>query len=76
MNLYETASNFGIQDKQRLAGDLGSVLRADETIPLRVPPGAVRVLAKPATQSPPEKKSYGDPGSKKREISTEPDKPR
>src|SRR5439155_19874918 len=54
--------------KQRLASDLGSVLRANETRPPRVPPGGVHVPAKAATRSPQEKGSYVDPGSKKREV--------
>src|SRR5713226_5067594 len=62
--------------KQRLASDLGSVLRANETRQPLVPPGAVRVSAKAATRSAPEKKSYGDPGSKKRAAYTEPGKQR
>src|SRR5438128_2460441 len=62
--------------KQRLASDLGSVLRANETRRFPVPPGVVRVPAKASTRSPSEKKSYGDHGSKKREAYTEPGKQR
>ena len=50
------------------AADLGSVLGANETRPPHVPLGAVHVPAKAATRSSPGKKSYGDPGSKKRAV--------
>src|SRR6201987_1173931 len=57
--------------KQRLENDPGNVLRVDEPEPHPVPPGGVRVPAKASTRSPPEKKSYGHPGSKMREAYTE-----
>jgi hypothetical protein len=62
--------------RRRLASDLGSVLRAGETTPPLVPPGRGRVPAKASRRSPPEKNSYGDPVSKKREAYTEPGKQR
>src|SRR5205814_5608665 len=72
----DTRLHRATSHKQRLASDLGSVLRVDEPRPLPVPPGGVRVPARAATCSPPEQKSYGHPGSKRREAYTEPGKQR
>ena len=62
--------------KQRPASDPGSVLGADKPRPIRVPPDRVRVPVKAATWSPREKKSYGEPDSKKREAGTVPGRKR
>src|SRR5437762_3476036 len=67
----DTRLHRATSHKQRLENDPGNVLRVDTPEPHPVPPGGVRVPAKAATRSPREQKSYGHPGSKRREAYTE-----